>query len=294
MQTVLSERQAEYVAFRSIQSKATADSVRLVLSWWRSHLGGTPDGEATQRHAQSFLAANAGRWSSATCYRVSTCLRSYYRWRGDNVNPWENVRIKTPKRRIPRVVEPEEWLRLETAMAQIPDNPRRARWALRRWAMVRLMFAAGLRNVEVRRLRVEDVDLDRRFVTVLGKGDKERSIPFGPHTQAVLRLWLEKGRPHFCPHRPPLVFPSERGHQMNASMVGRVMHTALDLAGITRRLYPHLLRHSYATTLLEGGANIREVQELLGHASLQTTEIYTHTRPERLKAAYDRAFGDRA
>lgn len=203
------------------------------------------------------------------------------------------MRIRAPKRRIPRVVEPSEWARLEAAMAKIPADSRRARWALRRWAMIRLMFAAGLRNVEVRRLRLEDVDLERRFVTVLGKGEKERTVPFGPRTQAVTRLWMEKGRPRFCSHRSPLMFPSERGHAMTASMVDCLMRTAREGAGITRRLYPHLLRHSYATALLEGGANIREVQELLGHACLATTEIYTHTRPERLQAAYDRAFGDR-
>ena len=293
MQAALTERQAEYVDFRSIQSPATARSVRLTLSWWQAHLGSTPDTEATRRDAQSFLAAHAGRWSAATCYRVAGCLRSYHRWVG-GFNPWADVRIRAPKRRIPRVVEPEEWARLEAAMAQIPEERRAARRALRRWALLRLAFAAGLRNIELRTLRTEDLDIERRFVTVRGKGDKERSVPFGPRTQAVLRRWLDEGRPHFCRGRSLLVFPSERGRVMSASAVDSMMATAREAAGITRRLYPHLLRHSYATTLLEGGANIREVQELLGHACLATTEIYTHTRPERLQQAYDLAFGERA
>ena len=293
MRVALTERQSEYVDFRSIQSPATAASTRLVLSWWQSHLGDTPDTEATRRDAQAFLADHAGQWSPSTCYRVAGCLRSYHRWVG-GVNPWDDVRVKAPKRRIPRVVEPEEWTRLEPALAQIPEERRSARRALRRWALLRLAFAAGLRNCELRSLRLEDVDVERRYVTVCGKGDKERTVPFGLRTQAVLRLWLEQGRPHFCRGHCVYVFPSERGRAMSASAVDSTMKTAREAAGITRRLYPHLLRHTYATTLLEGGANIREVQELLGHACLATTEIYTHTRPERLKDAYDRAFGDRA
>lgn len=293
MNVALTDRQAEYVDFRSIQSRATANSVRLTLSWWQFHLGDKPDISATRRDAQSFIAAHSGRWSASTCYRVAGQLRSYYAWIG-GLNPWAGVRLRAPKRRVPRVATPEEWLRLEAAMADIPQEPRAARRALRRWAMIRLAFAAGLRNGELRALRLDDLDLDRRFITVTGKGDKERAVPFGAHTQAVLRRWLAEGRPRYCKGRCLLLFPSERGHTMSASAVDSAMTTARQAAGITRRLYPHLLRHTYATKLLEGGANVRELQELLGHASLHTTEIYLHVRPERLKAAYDGAFGDQA
>lgn len=286
---MLADRQAEYVAFRAIQSEETARGVRLILIRWARHLSGRPDEEATIRDAQGFLAAHAGQWSASTCYRVSCALRGYYRWLG-GPNPWQEVRVRVPSRRIPRVIDAAEWARLEAAMSTIPEEPRAGRRALRRWALLRLAFAAGLRNCELRRLRMEDLDLDHGLVTVRGKGDKERVVPFGGRTASVLRRWLADGRRGFIRGRLGPLFPSERGKAMSASAVDSAMRTAVEASGIERRLYPHLLRHSYATTLLEGGANIREVQQLLGHAHLNTTEIYTYVHPERLQATCAKAF----
>lgn len=286
----MTEPQTRYIAIRGIQSEATAQSVRAVLRRWNSHLGATPEEEATPRDATAFLAEHAERWSAIYCYRIVCTLRSYYRWLGGS-NPWLEVGIREPARRIPRVIDADEWNRLEAALSETPDDPHEARRALRRWALLRLAFAAGLRNCELRRLSVEDLDLGRRLATVRGKRSKERVVPFGPKTADILRHWIADGRRGFTRARTGPLFPNERGGRpLTASGVSNMMQWAARTAGIERRLYPHLLRHSYATTLLEGGANIREVQELLGHARLSTTEIYTHVRPERLQAACAKAF----
>jgi site-specific recombinase XerD len=286
----LTERQLGYVRFRAIRSPEYASTVRLTLLSWQRFLGGRQDVEATRQDAQAYIASRSGRWSDSTCYRVAGCLRSYHTWIGTEPNPWDGVRLPAPQRSIPRVVAPEEWSRLEAVLSDLPTEARARRRGLRRWAALRLLFAGGLRNCELRRLRYEDLDLERRYAIVKGKGRKERTVPFGTRTQSVLSCWLSEGRPWYIRGQRGPLFPSERGAPLTASAVDGMMRTALRAAGIDRRLYPHLLRHTYATTLLEGGANIREVQELLGHASLHTTEIYTHCRPERLREAYDHAY----
>lgn len=149
--------------------------------------------------------------------------------------------------------------------------------ALRDRAMLELAYACGLRVSELVGLERRDLDLAGRSLTVTGKGDKQRAVPFGRAAGTALRAWLERGRPQLAPHaRHDAVFVNARGGTLSRMGWWKILHGHARGAGVTARVHPHVLRHSFATHLLEGGADLRVVQELLGHASVTTTAIYTH------------------
>lgn len=171
--------------------------------------------------------------------------------------------------------------------AEVPDGDDPV--ALRDVVIVELLYATGIRVGELCGLNVADVDSGRRLVRVIGKGNKERSVPYGaPAAQAVTR-WLRDGRPSVATARSgDALLLGARGGRLDQRMARTVVHRAVDAAG-GPSMGPHGLRHSAATHLLEGGADLRVVQELLGHASLATTQLYTHVSVERLRAAHRQA-----
>jgi len=161
--------------------------------------------------------------------------------------------------------------------------------ALRDHALLELLYATGIRVSELCGLDVADVDLDRRVVVVLGKGAKERTVPFGEPARRAIVDWLDRGRPALAkPSSPPSLLLGARGGRFQPASVRRIVHEALNAIPGAPVMGPHGLRHSAATHLLEGGADLRSVQELLGHATLATTQLYTHVTVERLKAIHDR------
>ena len=168
---------------------------------------------------------------------------------------------------------------------------------LRDAAMLELLYASGARISELAALNVESISWSERTLRLWGKGSKERIVPLYRRALDVTRLYIEEGRPELLarakrrdlatgPH--PLLI-SARGNRMSAAMLRRRFHTLATLAGIPADIAPHAMRHTFATDLLEGGADLRSVQELLGHASLSTTQIYTHLTPDRLKRAVAQA-----
>lgn len=161
---------------------------------------------------------------------------------------------------------------------------------LRDVAMLELLYATGIRVGELCGLDVDDLDHERRVVRVLGKGRKERAVPYGAPAAAALDAWLVRGRPTLtAPGSGPALFLGARGGRIDQRAVRRVVHARLvDVPGAPD-LGPHGLRHTAATHLLEGGADLRSVQELLGHASLATTQIYTHVSADRLRRAFEQA-----
>lgn len=162
---------------------------------------------------------------------------------------------------------------------------------LRDWAVVELLYASGLRVGELTELDVGDVDLHERWVRTLGKGGKERVVPFGAPAGRALSAWLERGRPHLLDSERAGVaalFLGRRGARLGQRQAREIVHRLTALAGV-RDMAPHGLRHSAATHLLAGGSDLRSVQEVLGHASLATTQRYTHVTPERLRASYVQA-----
>ncbi len=161
---------------------------------------------------------------------------------------------------------------------------------LRDRAALELLYASGIRVGELVGLDVDDVDLERRSVRVLGKGAKERVVPFGVPAARAVRDWLERGRPLLAREGSgAALLLGRRGHRADQRQVRAVVHALVSHVEGADDIGPHGLRHSAATHLLEGGADLRSVQELLGHATLQTTQIYTHVSVERLKATYEQA-----
>ena len=161
---------------------------------------------------------------------------------------------------------------------------------LRAQAVLELLYASGIRVSELCGLDRDDVDLERRTIRVLGKGRKERTVPLGEPAIAALELWLRDGRPAWATtDSGPALLLGARGRRLDPRTARRAVHERLQTLPGMPDLGPHGLRHSAATHLLEGGADLRTVQELLGHATLATTQIYTHVSIDRLRATYERA-----
>lgn len=194
--------------------------------------------------------------------------------------------LATPKghRPLPDVLQPDEAGRLVDGIRGSSPEDLRDRVALE------LLYATGIRVGELCGLDVDDVDRSRHVVRVLGKGNKERSVPYGTPAETALEAWLTRGRPAWVGiGSGPALLLGARGGRIDPRTVRTVVHRRLaDVPGAPD-LGPHGLRHSAATHLLEGGADLRSVQELLGHATLATTQIYTHVSVERLRTSYDRA-----
>jgi integrase/recombinase XerD len=195
------------------------------------------------------------------------------------------ARLDGPRRRrkLPVVISRAEAIRL----VEVPE-PKTPR-GLRDRAALELLYAAGLRASELCNLRIDELNLGLGVVRPLGKGAKERVVPVGEPARLALEAWLRDGRPALLKGRPsPFVFIGNRGRALSRMALFKIVRRAAAQAGIPRALSPHKLRHAFATHLLQGGADLRSVQEMLGHADISTTEIYTHVDREGLKATVDR------
>src|SRR5262249_10918436 len=196
-------------------------------------------------------------------------------------NPAATVDLPKRGRRLPRTLSPAEAERLIDAAAGA--SPR----ALRDRALVELLYGAGLRVSEAVGLDRGGVDLDERLVRCPGKGGKERVVPVGRAAVEALRRYLARGRPHLDRRRRPELFLNAQGGPLTRAGAFLVLRRLAAKAGLEpERVHPHLLRHSFATHLLEGGAHLRSVQEMLGHADLATTELYTHVSDRRRRELY--------
>ncbi len=230
--------------------------------------------------------------SSATLARRASVARVFtaWAWRTGRVPTDVGGRLSVPKvaRALPDVLTTGQAADVlagaEAAAAN--DDP----VAVRDLAVLELLYATGIRVAELCGLDLGDVDDERRTVRVLGKGDKERTVPFGTPAAAALETWRSYGRPALLSAASgPALFVGVRGGRLDPRVARRVVHQALAREPGAPDLAPHGLRHSAATHLLEGGADLRTVQELLGHASVATTQRYTHVSIDRLRAAYRQA-----
>ncbi|HEY6424763.1 MAG TPA: tyrosine-type recombinase/integrase [Pseudonocardiaceae bacterium] len=193
-----------------------------------------------------------------------------------------------PQRALPAVLRPDQ------AAAALQAAQRGAAEAdpvaLRDHAAVELLYATGIRVAELCGLDLGDIDEQRRLVRVLGKGSKERAVPYGLPAERALLRWLALGRPALVqPRSATALFLGARGGRVDQRIIRAVVHDTVGVVADAADIGPHGLRHSAATHLLEGGADLRTVQELLGHATLATTQLYTHVTVERLKAIHDRS-----
>ena len=230
-------------------------------------------------------------------------IRSFHRWAAREGlapgDPWGSIATPRRPRRLPRVLEVEQVEALlavvDVDLAAATSGSAGARamgLALRDRAIVEVAYAAGLRISELAAADLSSLDLGRAQITVLGKGRKERIGILGRPAVAALRTYLEDGRPALAARRPATasepdaVFLNHLGGQLGVRGLRGRLDRLRRLAGLPMGVSPHTLRHSFATHLLDGGADLRVVQELLGHESLATTQIYTHVSPARLRAAY--------
>ena len=242
---------------------------------------------------RAWLAALRGVGASRTTLaRRSAAARAFTAWahrRGHlATDPGARLASPRPHRTLPSVLRQDQasdLLRASESGAAQEDAV-----ALRDHALLELLYATGVRVSELCGLDVDDVDLGRRVVVVFGKGGKERTVPFGEPAERAVRTWLARGRPALAlSTSPPALLLGARGGRFQPASVRRIVHGALGAVPGAPVMGPHGLRHSAATHLLEGGADLRSVQELLGHATLATTQLYTHVTVERLKAIHDRA-----
>lgn len=248
---------------------------------------GGPDDLDSDRIRQ-WLATIHERTKPRTRARKLSSLRSFYRYLVRNGHAKRNVgdEVMSPKlpEGVPRSITVDEIFSM--LEADIEDTP----LGRRDLAMIELLYGCGLRASELVAVEIERVDRKARTVRVLGKGRKERVVPFGSKAAAALARWLEV-RPALLGDRvdPGVVFLNRRGGPLSTRGLRDRLHRRVLEVALGRRVTPHMLRHSFATHLLDGGADLRSIQDLLGHASLSTTQRYTSVSVERLRAVYDRA-----
>ena len=212
--------------------------------------------------------------------RLSAC-RSFYRWLLKHgriqASPADAIRAPKAPRKLPQVLDPDE----AKALVEVPTD---APLGLRDRALLELFYSSGLRLSELCALRWRDLDLSSGLVTVLGKGSKQRSVPVGAHARVALQAWRDDRRP--TSDAP--VFPGRNGPITPRAVQPRLRLLA-QRQGLFKRVHPHLLRHSFASHVLESSGDLRGVQELLGHADISTTQIYTHLDFQHLAKVYDAA-----
>ena len=235
----------------------------------------------TSGRARATLARRASAVRTFTGYAVRRGLMTS--------DPGAALATLKGHRTLPEVLSAEQMDAVLTPPEAGDEGPAAEAIAARDTAIMELLYATGIRVSELCGLDLGDVDESRRLVRVLGKGSKERSVPYGVPAERALRAWLARRAILVASGSATAVFLGRRGRRIDPRTVRGIVYERTTLAGGNERIGPHGLRHSAATHLLEGGADLRSVQELLGHATLASTQIYTHVSVDRLKATYDQA-----
>jgi integrase/recombinase XerD len=285
-----------YLEFERGLSRNTLDAYRTDLLQYGRFLEAREESalEATPGDVSDFLEQLAKGTddrppaSPATIHRKSACLRSFYRHlRRDGLldtDPTATLSSPRRSRKLPQVLTRGE---VEKLLSQ-PRGTEPA--ALRDRALLEVMYACGLRASEAIGLELMDVDTDEGVLRARGKGSKERVVPIGQAALRALRIYLERGRPKLVKGEPePHLFVNFRGGHLTRQGLYKIVRRHALTAGLADRMSPHTLRHTFATHLLAGGCDLRSVQEMLGHADVSTTQLYTHLSSERLKDVYFRA-----
>lgn len=282
-------------------SEHTVRSYRSDLSQLADHAGGLA--QLRLPALRSWLAGlHSAGMSRSTLNRKTASARAFCAWahRRGHLPEDPSVRLRSAPRsaHLPDVLQSRHVEELTASLHERSEAGERSRdeepaayaLALRDEAMVELLYATGMRVSELAGLDLGSFETGRRMVRVLGKGGKERLVPYGRPAEQALQRWLGEGRQQLLtPASGQACFLGRRGGRIDVRVVRRVVDEHLVALGTTAARGPHALRHTAATHLLDGGADLRTVQELLGHASLGTTQIYTHVSADRLREAYGRA-----
>lgn len=257
-------------------------------------LGITSIADLQLAHLRSWLANQQVKGASRTTIsRRAVSVRLFTKWALKNkyISTDVGTSLATPKghRTLPEVLGIDDAkLAMDSMATRAAEDE--TPMSLRDVAMVEILYASGARVAELCGLNLADIDYNRQTIQVLGKGNKERVIPLGNPAMRALKKWLDDGRAQMMNEKSEkAVFLGARGKRIDQRAVRSVVYEALSAIEGIERMGPHALRHSAATHLLEGGADLRTVQEILGHASLATTQIYTHVSTERLQKAFKQA-----
>ncbi|CAL9383674.1 Tyrosine recombinase XerD [Actinosynnema sp. ALI-1.44] len=273
----------DHLAVERGTARNTLDSYRRDLRRYAEHLerGSVGDlGAVTEAHITAFAAALRDQGlAESSVARTLVTVRGLHRFaHREGVtahDPARDVHPPTPPRRLPKALPVDDVLRLLDTAASLRDK-----------ALLELLYSTGARISEVVGLDVDDVDTAERTVLLDGKGGKQRLVPVGRPALAALEAYLVRLRPTLVKRGTPALFLNARGGRLSRQTAWQVLKTAAERAGIRAEVSPHTLRHSFATHLLEGGADVRVVQELLGHASVTTTQVYTLVTVNTLREVY--------
>lgn len=273
--------------------RAYLGDVRSLLGFLYARSTDSAIGELDLTVLRSWLAElSASGAARTTMARRASAARTFTAWLTETgrlrIDP--GLRLAAP--RAPRTLPPvlARGQAIQAMDAAESGAAQQDPMALRDRLIVELLYATGIRVSELCGLDLDDIDRERRLVRVLGKGNKERSVPFGTPADAALETWLRLGRPLLVDdHSGRALLLGRRGRRLDPRQARTVVHDVVSAVPGAPDIGPHGLRHSAATHLLEGGADLRVVQELLGHASLATTQLYTHISVERLKRVHDQA-----
>jgi integrase/recombinase XerC len=274
-------------------SRAYLGDVRSLLRFLEAECGITQLPDIRLRDLRDWLARQAeGGAARATLARRAAAARTFLAWatRTGRIGEDPSLRLVAPKRggHLPEVLRQSDAAALLDLAATASDDEDPMH--LRDRAALELLYASGIRVGELTALDIDDIDLATRVVRVMGKGGKERTVPFGSPAGAAVADWLDRGRPQVAvPGSGAALLLGRRGRRADPRQIRAALHALLTHVPGAPDVGPHGLRHSAATHLLEGGADLRLVQELLGHASLATTQIYTHVSVDRLKQSYRQA-----
>ena len=259
-----------------------------------NQLGVTEFSQLTINHIRSWLANLQSRGSArSSITRRVVSIRAFTYWGARNgwleADIGRDLVAPKPERHLPEVLDIERAsMALEALHLRASEEPSPV--AIRDVAIVETLYGSGIRVSELTGLNLDDVDRERSTLRVIGKGNKERVVPIGNPAMRALDRWISEGRPELSSDATQrALFLGSRGKRIDQRVVRDVVYDATEAVGAEKRLGPHALRHSAATHLLEGGADLRTVQEILGHSSLSTTQIYTHVSEERIKKAYEQA-----
>ncbi|MCS6852962.1 MAG: tyrosine recombinase XerC [Gemmataceae bacterium] len=295
----MDEAVADFLRHLALEKNASAHTVKSyredlmqAVAFFRSRTGGSDlkPAQVTSRMLRAYLAwLHEQGYAKATIARRIAAVRSWCRFLCRQgvleANPADGLRGPRQDKKLPLFLAVAELARLlETPPATTPLG-------LRDRAILETLYSAGLRVSELTGLDLDDIDLDSGMITVRGKGKRERLAPIGRPALQAVRAWLEV-RPTLLVgrrHPPAALFLNKNGTRLTSRSVGRLLQKYLAQADVDSRASPHTLRHSFATHLLDRGADIRSVQELLGHRSLATTQIYTHVTTNRLRDSYHKA-----
>jgi len=266
----------------------TVEAYRRDLAHIADWLGRSPANVTSDELASYVAQLRADGLAATTIARRLAAVRSFFRHQvllgARTDNPAASVELPKRRRTLPRTLSPAEVERLlEAAVGTTPLD-------LRNRALGELLYGAGLRVSEAVGLERQSVDLENRLVRCLGKGSKERVVPIGREAAEAVRRYLSRGRPYLDRRHRQELFLNARGGPLTRAGVFLILRRLAGKAGLEpERIHPHLLRHSFATHLLEGGADLRAVQEMLGHADLAPTELYTHVSDRRRRELYFQA-----